>query len=101
MYSKCVSKGVKLKWRNFISLSCGVLELLRKNLGGAESAPPSSGIDRVKRLVYFKKPGKNLGFSRSCSEQEINFTHQYITVLELLVTLCYETASTVGTKVLR
>ena len=29
-------KGVKLKWHNVISLSCGVFELLRKNLGGGE-----------------------------------------------------------------
>ena len=35
-------KGVKLKWQNFMSLSCRVLELLRKNPRGQN---PS--IDRV------------------------------------------------------
>ena len=38
-------KGVKLKSQNVILLSCGALELLRKSLRGAESAP---GICRVK-----------------------------------------------------
>ena len=43
-----VAQRRKLKSQNFISLSCGVLELLRKTSGeGGESASPSPGIDRV------------------------------------------------------
>ena len=38
-------KGVKLKSESFFSISPGVLELWRKNLRGADSAPP--GPDRV------------------------------------------------------
>ena len=33
-------KGVKLKSESFFSISPGVLELWRKNLRGADSAPP-------------------------------------------------------------
>ena len=40
-------KGVKLKSESFFSISPGVLELWRKNLRGADSAPPP-GPDRVK-----------------------------------------------------
>ena len=48
-------KGLTLKWQNVISLSCNVLELLRKPRGEAESAPP--GIDRVKaiKVQFFQK----------------------------------------------
>ena len=33
-------KGVKLKSESYFSISPGVLELWRKNLGGVESSPP-------------------------------------------------------------
>ena len=42
-------KGVKLKSESFFSISAGVLELWRKNLRGADSAPP--GPDRVKPCI--------------------------------------------------
>ena len=42
-------KGVKLKSESFFSIFSGVLELRRKNLRGADSAPPPPpGPDRVK-----------------------------------------------------
>ena len=41
---KMCLKGTKLKWQNFISLSCGILVLLRKS-PRREGNP---GIDRVK-----------------------------------------------------
>ena len=37
---KMSMKGVKLKSESFFSISPGVLELWRKNLRGADSAPP-------------------------------------------------------------
>ena len=46
-------KGVKLKSESFFSISPGVLELWRKNLRGADSAPsppPPPGPDRVNVL---------------------------------------------------
>ena len=43
-------KGVKLKSESFFSISPRVLELWRKNLRGADSAPPP-GPDRVKLEV--------------------------------------------------
>ena len=50
---KTCLKGVKLKWKNVISLSCGVLELLRKNLKG-QIKPPS--IDRDKKTLKHRPP---------------------------------------------
>ena len=44
-------KGVKLKSESFFSISPGVLELWRKNLRGADSAPP--GPDRVKLQLHY------------------------------------------------
>ena len=44
-------KGVKLKSESYFLLSPGVLELWRKNLRGADSAPPPPGPDRVKAKV--------------------------------------------------
>ena len=41
-------KGVKLKSESYFLLSPGVLELWRKTLGGADSAP---GPDRVKQMA--------------------------------------------------
>ena len=46
-------KDVKLKFQNFISLSCGVLELLRKNTKGAES-PLSPVKDRIKAPLFVR-----------------------------------------------
>ena len=43
-------KGVKLKSESFFSISYGVLELWRKNLRGADSAPP--GPDRVNLQTF-------------------------------------------------
>ena len=47
-------KGVKLKSESFFSISPDVLELWRKNLGGADSAPP--GPDRVKLIHFWTTP---------------------------------------------
>ena len=43
-------KSIKLKWQNVVPLSCGVLELLKKNLRGGGMRP---GIDRVKGYLSF------------------------------------------------
>ena len=50
--TKMTLNGVKLEWRNFILLSCGVLDLLGKVPKGTESALP--GLDRVNRKVHPK-----------------------------------------------
>ena len=46
-------KGVKLKSESYFSISLGVLELFRKNLRGADSAPPPPGLDRVNKSFHF------------------------------------------------
>ena len=47
---KMTAKGVKLKPESFFLISPEVLELWRKNLRGADSAPPPPRMDRVKLL---------------------------------------------------
>ena len=56
-------KGVKLKSESFFSISPGVLELWRKHLRGADSAPP--GPDRVK-VVYQITFYKNQQLTLNC-----------------------------------
>ena len=51
---KMFIKGVTLKSESSFSISPGVLELWRKNLRGADSAPPPPpGPDRVKTILEF------------------------------------------------
>ena len=45
---KMCLEGVRLKWQNSISLSCCVLELLRKNCKGGRLCPTST--DRPKKV---------------------------------------------------
>ena len=47
------TKGVKLKSESFFSISPGVLELWRKTLGGADSAPPGPDRVKIKELQMF------------------------------------------------
>ena len=48
---KMTVKGAKSKSESFFSIARGVLELWRKILRGADSAPP--GLDRVKGLILW------------------------------------------------
>ena len=49
-------KGVKLKSESFFSISPGVLELWRKNLRGADSAPPVQiGLSVIQEKILIAK----------------------------------------------
>ena len=63
-------KGVKLKSESFFSISCGVLELRRKNPKGADSAAPSPDQDRVKKNV--KKLLRNFDYSKSQKAKKLS-----------------------------
>ena len=54
-------KGVKLKSESFFSISPGVLEIWRKNLRGADSAPPVQiGLKAKTTRHYAEDIGKTL-----------------------------------------
>ena len=49
-------KDVKLKSESFFPISHGVLELQRKNLRGADSAPPPAEIGLTRNRWSFSNP---------------------------------------------
>ena len=50
-------RGVKLKSENFFSISPGVLELWRKNLKGADSAPGTDKVNPIQAGVFWNHIG--------------------------------------------